>query len=305
MSPQNPQNQKNLQPSQELLDAIAEWCHPRHQAKATDLKDVLPSSTQAAASGDKAATPPQRLLGIWAHPDDEAYLSAGLMAKTIDSGGVVTLVTLTDGEEGFPSDDPRPATERARQRRVELRAAMEAIGVTDVRFLGIPDGAVAQCDNASVVDSLSQLIEDVNPDVIVTFGPDGITGHEDHIANSEIVTQAWLESRRGQLWYAAKTTDWLETWRDLHDEFGVWMTEEPTGVAGDEIEFIVDMRGAELSRKRAVLAEHHSQTAGLSAAFGEERYRRWISEEAFRFPTKLELADAASRPAQDAVLVSP
>lgn len=285
-------------------DDIAEWCHQRRQPETPNLSDLLLEPVSASAGDDKAATPPQRLLGIWAHPDDEAYLAAGLMARTVDNGGEVTLLALTDGEEGFPSDDPRPALDRAKQRRSELRAAMATIGVTDVRFLGIPDGAVAHCDKPSVVDAIYRLIDDVNPDVIVTFGPDGITGHEDHIANSELVTQAWLENRCGELWYAAKTTDWLDSWRDLHDQFGVWMTEEPTGVAGDEIEFIVDMQGAELSRKRAVLAAHESQTAGLSAAFGEDRYRRWISEEAFRFPTETELASMMTQMTGEAVLVT-
>jgi LmbE family N-acetylglucosaminyl deacetylase len=62
------------------------------------------------------ATPPRRPLGIWAHPDDEAYLSAGLMARTTDAGGHVTCVTATMGEHGFAADDPRSPTERARLR---------------------------------------------------------------------------------------------------------------------------------------------------------------------------------------------
>ena len=43
---------------------------------------------------------PKRLLGIWAHPDDEAYLSAGLMARVVAAGGSVTVLTATRGEKG-------------------------------------------------------------------------------------------------------------------------------------------------------------------------------------------------------------
>ena len=139
---------------------------------------------------------------------------------------------------------------------------------------------------------IKSLIDEIDPTVTVTFGPDGVTGHLDHIANSSLVTRAWSACRRGELWYGAKTTQWLESWRDLHDEFDVWMTEEPTGVSGDDIEFVVDMAGAELDRKRAVLAEHRSQTEGLAAAFGEDRYLQWINQEAFRYPTELELIAA-------------
>ena len=46
---------------------------------------------------------PKRLLGIWAHPDDEAYLSAGLMARVVASGGSVTVLAATRGEKGTDS----------------------------------------------------------------------------------------------------------------------------------------------------------------------------------------------------------
>lgn len=267
-------------------DQIADWCHPRsspdrwlHQSVA-----IVPSSPATAL--------PRRLLGIWAHPDDEAYLSAGLMARTIADGGSVTIVAITDGEAGFPDDDPRSPEQRAAQRRRELRSAMARIGVTDVRFLGVADGAIASAPAGALVADLVDLISDVDPDVVVTFGPDGITGHPDHVANSDLVTQAWTEARVGELWYAAKTNGWLAEWRSLHDDFGVWMTGEPTGVRAEDIESTIDLDGAELDVKRAVLAEHRSQTEGLAAAFGEDRYRRWICQEVFRRPNLDELASS-------------
>ncbi len=235
---------------------------------------------------------PRRLLGVWSHPDDEAYLSAGLMARTVDAGGSVTLLTVTDGEAGFAEDDPRTAPERAEQRRAELRSAMAVIGVADVRRLGVADGRVDGVPDQFLVAQVVDVIRDVRPDVIVTFGPDGITGHPDHVATARVATRAWLEARTGELWYAAKTETWLDEWRQLHDEFGVWMTEEPTGVAEADLEMVVDLAGADLARKRAVLAAHTSQTEGLSAAFGEAQYLRWIAQEAFRRPTGSEMLDA-------------
>ncbi len=241
---------------------------------------------------DSAA--PRRLLSIWAHPDDEAYLAAGLMGEVVDAGGHVTVLTLTDGEAGFPADDPRPAVERAAARRVELAAAMHAIGVDDIRTLGAPDGALVDAANPDVVEPITDLIRTVQPDVIVTFGPDGITGHDDHVACWRFVTRAWQAAGIGELWYAAKTSAWLDEWRELHDDFGVWMTEEPTGVDADRVSRVVDLAGPTLDRKRAVLAGHASQTDGLSAAFGEDRYRRWIAQEAFCLPSIAELAAAAA-----------
>ncbi|HUW04431.1 MAG TPA: PIG-L family deacetylase [Acidimicrobiales bacterium] len=236
--------------------------------------------------------PPRRLLGVWSHPDDEAYLAAGLMARTVDAGGSVTLLTITDGEAGFAEDDPRTAPERAKQRRAELRSAMAVIGVADIRRLGVADGGVDAVPDQFLVSRIVEVIREVRPDAIVTFGPDGVTGHPDHVATARVVTRAWLEAMTGELWYAAKTEAWLDEWRQLHDEFGVWMTEEPTGVAEADLERLVDLAGVDLARKRAVLAAHTSQTEGLSAAFGETEYLRWIAQEAFRRPTGSEMLDA-------------
>lgn len=266
---------------------VAEWCHPRGNPDRWLRESVATTATTSAATS--AHVSPERLLGVWAHPDDEAYLSAGLMARTVAAGGQVTVVAMTDGEAGFPDDDPRPAEQRAEQRRRELRAAMGRIGVSDVRFLGIADGAVATAPADALVAEVGDIIRDVDPDAIVTFGPDGITGHSDHVANSDLVTRAWLDTRIGELWYAAKTDEWLAEWRELHDDFGVWMTEEPTGVRSDALEMVVQLDGVQLDTKRAVLAEHRSQTDGLAAAFGEGQYRRWIAEEVFRRPNDAEL----------------
>ncbi len=151
------------------------------------------------ASAEPAGPCPRRLLGVWAHPDDEAYLSAGLMARTVEQGGRVTLLALTDGEAGFPADDPRPAGERARQRRCELLAAMARIGVTDVRFLGLPDGGIADRVDEALVEEVRDLVREIRPDITVTFGPDGITGHDDHVANWRLATRAWVDIGIGEL----------------------------------------------------------------------------------------------------------
>src|SRR5690349_22516578 len=86
---------------------------------------------------------PVRLLGVWAHPDDEAYLSAGLMARVAHTGGRVTCVTATRGELGRPDDDPRPRSVFERLREDELRASLRIARVDRLRILGHPDGGCA------------------------------------------------------------------------------------------------------------------------------------------------------------------
>ena len=234
---------------------------------------------------------PRRWLGVWAHPDDEAYLSAGAMDHIIGSGGKVTVVALSDGEAGFPAEDRRPIAQRRQHRRRELHTAMSTIGVHDVRFLGLADGDVGSADDSTVA-LLAEIIDDMKPDIVATFGPDGITGHPDHVACWELTTRAWRQAGRGELWYAAKTTSWLDDWRSLHDRFGMWMTEEPTGVAETDTGLTIDLTGEQLDRKRAVLAGHRSQTSAVAEAIGEASYRAWISQETFRLPTSAELRSA-------------
>ena len=270
--------------SMPTADQMADWCHPRNDPSRWLCEPVAISTPPAVRET------PTRLLGIWAHPDDEAYLSAGLMARTIAEGGHVTVVAITNGEAGFPDDDPRPSERRSIQRQRELQSAMARIGVTDVRFLGRGDGELANTPAGALVTDIGNIIDDVDPDVIVSFGPDGITGHPDHVANSDLVTRAWIDNRIGELWYAAKTDEWLAEWRQLHDDFGVWMTTEPPGVRAEDVELVVDLAGEELDTKRAVLASHQSQTQGLAAAFGEDRYRRWVCQEVFRRPSQAELS---------------
>ena len=237
---------------------------------------------------------PQRLLGVWAHPDDEAYLAADLMARTVESGGSVTLITITDGEGGFPAEDGRTLAAKAAQRRAELTEAMAVIGVRDIRFLGVADGEVSDHRSSPLVDRIARTIRAMTPDVITTFGPDGITGHPDHVACSRLVTRAWSETRIGELWYATKSGEWLDRWDDLHRSLGVIMTDDgdTTGLGSADVEFRLEIGGDDLARKRRVLGAHRSQTEMIAGAMGEDNYLEWIAEECFRRPTEAEVFDA-------------
>ena len=82
---------------------------------------------------------------------------------------------------------------------------MAVLGVTDHRILGMPDGALADHDEQGLA-AVGALLDEVEPDTILTFGPDGITFHPDHIAVSRWVTEAWRRRGcRGRLLYAAFT----------------------------------------------------------------------------------------------------
>jgi LmbE family N-acetylglucosaminyl deacetylase len=235
---------------------------------------------------------PRRLLGVWAHPDDEAYLSAGLMGRVVDAGGQVTIVTATRGERGTDDPDLAGRAHFGAARERELTASLAELGVTDLRFLGLGDGECDTADDEIQVSSIGAVIRETHPDAIVTFGPDGITNHADHRAVSRWVTEAWRRDPAGELLYAAVTRYHLERFADVHAEIGVYADFGPAGpptVERRRVALDCALDEDELDRKRRALAAHASQTDTLAALMGEATYRIWWQEEVFRRPTMDEL----------------
>jgi LmbE family N-acetylglucosaminyl deacetylase len=220
------------------------------------------------------------LLGVWAHPDDEAYLSAGLMAHARRRGDRVVVVTATAGERGTPDPDRDLPAQLARRRRGELRASLGTLGVGELHLLGYPDGGCSAIDGT---ERIADLIDSVRPDTIVTFGPDGMTGHPDHRAVSQWAAAAWHQTgRRGQLWYATLTPAFHSTWGALNERIGLWAdVDEPP--CTDEADLIHSLRleADVLELKVAALRAHDSQTAALRALVGEDTFRSWWHTESF------------------------
>ena len=93
-------------------------------------------------------------------------------------------VTATRGEAADP--ERWPPAELAQIREVEIANALEILGVTDHRWLDYPDGGCADVDAEEAVARIVAVIEEVQPDTVLTFGPDGGTGHPDHIAVQQL-----------------------------------------------------------------------------------------------------------------------
>jgi LmbE family N-acetylglucosaminyl deacetylase len=230
-------------------------------------------------------TSPSRLgtiLSIWAHPDDETYLAAGIMAAARAGGQRVVCATATAGERG--TDDPSawPPERLGQVRRWEAAAAMAVVGVHEHRVVGLPDGALADHHEAGIAMALD-LIDDVDPDTILTFGPDGMTFHPDHIAVHHWVTTAWRRRQHpARLLYATATTDFVERFRDDFEEWGAYMTDErPAGVPAEQLAVHVQLRGRALDQKLTALRALATQTSALMATVDPGTYAAQVSEEAF------------------------
>ena len=130
------------------------------------------------------------ILGIWAHPDDEAYLSGGLMALARANGQRVVCVTATRGELGTADPVAWPPDRLAAERTRELAECLAILGVHEHHWLDYRDGGCAAADAPTAISRLAELVAQIRPDTVLTFGPDGLTGHPDHQAVS-----AWRAPR--------------------------------------------------------------------------------------------------------------
>jgi LmbE family N-acetylglucosaminyl deacetylase len=223
------------------------------------------------------------LLGIWAHPDDEAYLSSGLMSLVRRAGGRVVVVTTTRGENGTDDPEQWPPERLAPHRESELCESLRLVGVREHRWLPHRDGTLSDVPVSTGVGGLLTIIDEVRPDTIVTFGPDGMTGHDDHRTISAWVTEAWHRSGcRADLWYATLTPEFHAQWGYLNDEVGLWFEgSKPPVTERSELACQVRLSGRLLGRKHRALQAHASQTRALEALVGAERYRAWWATESF------------------------
>ncbi len=152
------------------------------------------------------------ILAVFAHPDDESSVGAAL-AKYAEAGHEVHLALLTSGQAGNANTDIPKGPELGRAREAEARCSAEALGIHEPLLLGFQDGATTpQQTQDEIARGLVEVFDRVRPDVVITWGPDGLTGHPDHRVASNLATQIFQDSTRLQaspskLYYVAWPTE--------------------------------------------------------------------------------------------------
>jgi len=227
------------------------------------------------------------ILGVWAHPDDEAYLSAGTMAGAVDAGNRVVCVTATRGEKGSLDPVRWPPETLAAVREAELAACLDVLGVREHVWLDYPDGGCADVPVDGAVARVAELIADVQPDTVLTFGPDGMTWRADHIAVGEWTTVAFQRAapQGARLLYATKTPGWADAFLAAVDADEVMMSDQlPPVTAPEDLAVDVRLSGPDLERKYKAMLCQPSQVEALLEPMGEEAYRQFLVDEFFRLP---------------------
>ena len=213
------------------------------------------------------------VLGIWAHPDDEAYLSSGLMARAVEAGSRVVCVTATRGEGGSLDPVRWPTETLGAVREQELMRCLALLGVTEHRFLDLPDvdwnTPLPDVGAAAVLE----IMGEVQPSTVLTFGPDGMTGHEGHKSVSSWTTGAFaaVAPAGARLYHAVYSQTWADDFLPLLQSHGVFREGAEIPVVPDQdVQLRVELDDDEIARKMAALQEHDSQLFGLIEVFGEE-----------------------------------
>ncbi len=222
------------------------------------------------------------ILSVWAHPDDESYSCAGLMAAAVRHGARVVCVTATRGELG--STDPArwpPGPQLADVRTKELADCLAELGVTEHTWLDYPDGGCDGIDDVVAVARLREIVDAVRPDTVLTFGPDGGTYHPDHIAVSRWTTAAVADTD-AQLHYVAATPEWMARVSELVGLSAVMMADrEPLTIPAEQCSIHVVHDGDVLDTKYRAMLRQESQIGPILAAMGPDNFRALLAEESF------------------------
>ena len=151
---------------------------------AVALAAAIPSSAHSQAQ----TRPP--ILAVFAHPDDERVIGP-LLSKLAREGRETHLVIATDGSQGTRDFAKIPAGPQLAAARVkEATCAANRLGVRQLHLIGLPDGGLASFDVlAKLRTAIAAVVDSVKPAAIITFGPEGGTGHPDHRLVGNVTTQ--------------------------------------------------------------------------------------------------------------------
>lgn len=229
---------------------------------------------------------PGPILGIWAHPDDETYLSGGLMALARERDERVVCVTATKGEEGSQDHERWPPDRLAGVREAELMAALAHLGVEEHHWLGYPDGGCPDVPEDEAVAAVAAIIERVAPLTVLTFGPEGMTGHPDHRTICAWATAAFERAAPAgaRLHYATMTPEAFAEAEEEWERGGVFAYGRdgvPPLTEHEGLSIYLKLDGDALAAKSRALRAMPSQVEGLIALVGEERFADLIAEEAY------------------------
>ncbi|MBV9660728.1 MAG: PIG-L family deacetylase [Acidimicrobiales bacterium] len=250
---------------------------------------------------------PLTLMAVHAHPDDESLSTGGILARYAAEGARIVLVTCTDGGAGDDAGGVKPEDEAhdrdavIAERRLELERSCEVLGVTDLEMLDYRDSGMmgwAQNDEPGsfwttpVEDGaarLGELFRRYQPQVVVTYDPNGFYGHPDHIQAHRITVAAAEQTGiPAKLYYTAVPRSRMRDFATRLREFGVEVPEpedngprEEWGTPDEEITTYIDV--ADVAGKKYDSLQCHASQADnvFFLKMGRDTFAEVMGVEAF------------------------
>jgi len=184
------------------------------------------------------------ILGVWAHPDDETYLTAGLMVRAVRNGSRVVRVTATRGEGGSLEDEKWPSATMGEVREKELQS-LAVLGVTEHQWLDVPDVDMDTPLPEKGAGTVRAIIKSV----------------------SRWATEGFHQVAKpgAKMFYATTTPDWAVRWVPVYNRFNVFRPGTPPVTLREELGIEYDLPPDILELKLRAIQEHVSQVEGMAA----------------------------------------
>lgn len=227
------------------------------------------------------------IIGIWAHPDDETYSSGGIMAAAVLNGQKVICITATKGEAGVQDESRWPSDKLASIREKELQKVLKILGIVHHHWLGYKDGGCADVAEDEAVSKITALLDQYQPDTILTFGADGMTGHTDHQAVSRWAGLANKKSKNvAVIYHAIQTEEQYVSMLEADKELNVFFNIDKPQICKDcDCDICFNLDKEMFSRKVEALRAMPSQTEPMLKMFSHV-LPQTVGIEAFKIYTE-------------------
>lgn len=223
------------------------------------------------------------LLAVFAHPDDETFRVGGTLALLARRGARVQVLTATRGQAGSRGNPPLCAPkELPAVRENELRCACSALGIPPPLLLDYQDGQLDKADPEGLAAQILQVVKETRPQVMLTFGADGLSGHPDHIAIGQAAAEAFRRAEEVAALYT------LAVPRSLAERLGMTQIQ---AVPDEAIALTVDVSAVWDDKITAIRCHRTQLSESPILKAPEARQRLFLGVEHFC------LADARPAPA--------
>ena len=193
------------------------------------------------------------IVAIFAHPDDEAFGPGGTLAILAQNHDV-HIICVTQGDAGHNgTKDTRTLSDI---RAEELQNAAKMLGIQQVHFLNYKDGTLCNNEYHTIAVELTKLVHKLNPSILITYEPRGVSGHLDHIAVSMITSFIFERNCNAEeLWYFCLSDEMAAEISKRQKPYFVY---SPPGYPLAQIDKTFDISPV-LDLKLAAMKQHISQ----------------------------------------------